>query len=678
MLQFSNKEMENIRHRATPSVIKALIEDNQIVLNHEVLVPEDGRATWNLFYYCPEHGVRLTWDRNKPTSHCCPVDGKTFTGEPYDGAWWRWLNGLNAKACYDLGLLWHLTNEDRYLEKVKQILLQYAKYYPDYEVHGGIPYNGPGKANAQTLCEANCHLDFARGYDFIKQALTPEQQAYIELRLLREGADFLVEHRTAQLHNHEMKINATIGVIGLILDEQRYLDFALNTEYGLHYQLEHGCIGEGMWFEGSIHYHYYALQALLNFEKMAHQTPYSVSSNPNYLKLLKFPLQLVMNTGDFPRLNDCIAGQEKLTHAHLFEFAYKQTPCEEFARALASIYQNISRDNINALLYGVDELPQVSPLLCHSTHSEAAGLTIAHNQTLNNALLYKHAPYGGEHDHYDRLGFILTRNGKEILPDLGTTGYGAELHYGYYKNTATHNTLVVNQQNQSPIHPQLLGFTQTEGYTTIDAVVDWSQPEASVDSHTIVQWDKEAYQDVVFRRAFIWLDDVVIELNTILNPHSQQLDLTYHVRGEHLLQPENGAWKPITNPLSGALARMTNTQISEPNTAFALTYVIEGQTEFRQHIYADSPVEVLIGNAPDNPATSDLAYSLIRSHAHELNTLVLHDLSEQSHYHVSDVTWGEESIYFVLSNTNGSEHINCTRIMYDFKSARITMFEQMS
>ncbi|GAM72017.1 hypothetical protein JCM19236_1276 [Vibrio sp. JCM 19236] len=63
--------------------------------------------------------------------------------------------------------------------------------------------------------------------------------------MLREGAEFLMEYRTDQLHNHEMKINATIGVIGMILDEQSYLDFALNTDYGIHYQLNHGATPEG-------------------------------------------------------------------------------------------------------------------------------------------------------------------------------------------------------------------------------------------------------------------------------------------------------------------------------------------------------------------------------------------------------------------------------------------------
>ncbi len=641
MLQFSNQEMASIKSRATESVINALIDNNHVVLENEVLVPEDGRATWNLYYFCPEHGVRLVWDRDKPLSHCCPVDGKEFTGEPYDGAWWRWLNGLNAKACYDLGLLWHLTGEDLYFDKVKQILLAYAKYYPDYEVHGGIPYNGPGKANAQTLCEANCHLDLARGYDFVKQGLSVQEQQTIEKRLLREGADFLMEHRTAQLHNHEMKINATIGVIGLILDDSRYIDFALNTEYGIHYQLNHGSIGEGMWFEGSIHYHYYALQALLNFEKIACNTPYSVSSNENFLKLLKFPLQLVLNTGDFPKLNDCIAGQERLTHAHLFEFAYSKYQCSEFADALASIYKNISRDNIDALLYGVEVLPESEGLHCQSIHAPGAGISLAYDKQLNNAVLVKHSPYGGEHDHYDRLGIIITRSGKEIVPDLGTTGYGAELHYGYYKNSATHNTLVVNQTNQSPINPTLNRFDKTENYTLVDTSADWGKSEATVDSHTLVHWDSNAYKDVKFRRIVLFVGDAVIELITVVNPHQQQLDLTYHIRGT---MSTTTGFESVANPLCGPLERMRDTRLKAAVKQATLSYTIEGQNSYSQWFKSEQEVDILSGYAPDNPATSDLAYVLLRSQRDAMRLAFIHDLSTEQSLRLEDVKWSGNSI----------------------------------
>jgi hypothetical protein len=653
MIQFSEQQIQSIKQRASEQTIAQLIDDNRVVLNSDTLVPPDGRATWNLYYFCPEHGVRLTWDREKPLSHCCPVDGKEFTGEPYDGAWWRWLNGLNAKACYDLGLLWNLTGEQRFFDKVKDILLQSAKYYPDYEVHGGIPYNGPGKANAQTLCEANCHLDLARGYDFVREQLTPDEQSYIEQRLLREGAEFLMEYRTDQLHNHEMKINATIGVIGLILEESRYIDFALNTDYGIHYQLNHGCSEEGMWFESSIHYHYYALQALLNFEKIAYSTPHSVSSNPNFLKMLKFPLNLVLNTGDFPRLNDCIAGQERITHSHLFEFAYAQYPCDEFASVLTSIYQNISRDNIDALLYGVDELPEGAPLQCQSIHTAQAGVTIHYDQINDHSLLLKHSPYGGEHDHYDRLGLIIVRNGKEILPDLGTTGYGAELHYGYYKNTATHNTLVVNQQNQSPINPTLLHFSDSPICKVIDTLADWNQPPAEVDSHTIEQWDSKAYQNIMFRRVLFCVGEAYVEANLIANPHQQQLDLTYHIRGEHT---DTDGFNNCSNPLPGALNRMTNTRQLSSVSAHSHRYAIEGQTPFNQKMVFSSSCDVLIGEAPDNPATSNLAYTLIRSNATALNTMVLHDLSENGELLLEDVSWSDTEITFSI-NQDGNKTI---------------------
>ncbi|MFH0258388.1 heparinase II/III family protein [Vibrio rumoiensis] len=654
MLQFNSEQIQNIRQRSTQPFINNLIDENTVVLHSETLVPPDSRATWNLYYFCPEHGVRLIWDRNKPTEHCCPVDHKVFTGEPYDGAWWRGLNGLNSKACNQLGLLWQITGDKKYLTKVTDILLQYAKYYPDYQEHGGIPYNGPGKANAQTLCEANCNLDFALGYDFIRDKLTAEQRHTIETRLLREGAEFLMQHRTPQLHNHEMKINATVGVIGLILNDHQYIDFALNTEYGIKYQLEHGVRGEGLWFEGSIHYHYYALQALMAFQKLARDTPYSMASHPKFRTMLAFPLKLIMNNGDFPKLNDCIAGQEKLNHSHLFEYAYSEFGDKIFASALQQIYQNVPRDNIDALLYGVETLPHSPELSCQSIHAPEVGITLLQDQNSNNMMLLKHSPYGGEHDHYDRLGLILIKNGQEILPDLGTTGYGAELHYGYYKNSATHNTLVVNQANQTPANPELISFIQKPDFSFIDTQVDWSKQPATVDSHTLVQWDQQAYQDVTFRRSILWLGSAAIEINQVHNPHHQQLDLTWHTRG--ILRTDSN-FVEIDNPLTGPLERMSNCmQLDATNDINTFYYNTQQPSEYYQQIYTLGGDSILIGQAPDNPATSDLSYLLLRSQQTQLRNITLHNLDGQ--YQLEHIHWKETVLQFTvrsLDNTRSFE-----------------------
>ncbi len=76
---------------------------------------------------------------------------KESGGEAYEGAWWRWLNAFNYTSTYYLSLLYVLTGDRRYGERAKEVILTYTKYYPDYEVHGDIPYNNPGKANSQTL-----------------------------------------------------------------------------------------------------------------------------------------------------------------------------------------------------------------------------------------------------------------------------------------------------------------------------------------------------------------------------------------------------------------------------------------------------------------------------------------------------------------------------------------------
>ena len=618
-------------------MIQALVDNNQTVLYTDTLIPPDARATWNLYYYCPEHGVRLTWDRFKSKEHVCPVDGKVFSGEPYDGAWWRWLNGLNAKACNELGLLWHLTGEEIYLNKVREILLGYADVYPGYEPHGGIPYNGPGKANAQTLCEANCHLDFARGYDYIREDLADDECRHIERNLLLEGAEFLMQHRSDQLHNHEMKIGGTIGVIGLLLDNQKIIDFALSSKYGLKYQLEHGIIGEGLWFEGSIHYHYYALQALLGYEMMARNSAYSLKSHPNFYRMLAFPLNLVTVDGRFPRLNDCIAGQEVITHSHLFEYAYRELRDPLFAQALASVYQNKSRHNIDALLYGVEKLPKAKPLETAPLHAPDVGITLCHDASRRNMMLLKHSPYGGEHDHYDRLGLIISRNGKEILPDLGTCGYGAELHYGYYKNSATHNTLTVEQKNQPPAIPEVLTYHSDENLTYVDTVVDWSKEHPGVDSHTIVQWDDEAYRDIKFRRSMIWLSDAAIQIDQIENPYEKQLDLVWHVRGEHQVSDRA---VDCENPLEGPLARMHSVKSQWLKQVEQQRFTIEGDRDFSCFLAADG--ELLTGRAPDNPATSDLSYLLLRSKEKHCRSVMVFDLSPDNPVIKVEADWGEQ------------------------------------
>ncbi|MBB1200110.1 alginate lyase [Enterobacteriaceae bacterium 89] len=617
MKLFTQQEIQAAKSRVTPQILQRLTENNRDVLDNDTLVPTTGCATWNHYFFCPEHSVRLIWDRHSPNKHRCPVDGAVFTGEPYYGAWWRWLNGLNAKACYELGVLWLLTDEPKYLDKVTDILMQYARHYPDYQEHGGIPYNGPGKANAQTLCEANCHADFVRGFDIVSAALTSEQYQYIAERLLRCGADFLMQHRSKQIHNHEVKISSTIGMIGAVLDDERYLAFAVNSDYGLLYQLRHALLPGGLWFEGSLHYHYYALQAFMAFEKFARHTSWSLLDKPFYRDMLTLPLTLLMPDMTLPKVNDCVEGQQKPGHADIYEFAWYYYDQEEYGQLLAWLYRSAPRDNIDSLFYGRKLPENVLTVPSGNTHRPDIGFTIIRNQP-GRAIAIKHGPYGGEHDHYDRLNLIVFNNGKALFPDLGTTGYGAPLHYGYYKNSFSHNTLCVNGLNQPPANPRVIDYQEMDNKIKLVTEVDWKTPAKLPDSKIRVEWDTESYRDIVFRRTIEVTEHQLIDRWEIENPHAQCIDAVYHIDAE-LLAPRFSEEIALCYPY----VRQATTKPLKGSCR--LDY--QADPPISVSCFSENEASVITARGPNNPSTSMIEYLLLRSDDRQISFVFVTDFS---------------------------------------------------
>ncbi|MGE0970027.1 heparinase II/III domain-containing protein [Klebsiella sp. WOUb02] len=622
MIQFSGLWPAIAARAANATQVAKLASEHADELAMPVQIPQTGIASWNLYYFCPQHSVRLIWQADSPTRHRCPVDDEIFSGEPYDGAWWRELNGRNAGACYRLGLLWRLTGEQRYASKVAELLIGYADVYPDYEVHGDIPHNGPGKMNAQTLCEANCILEMALGYDFIAQTLSAEQQQHIRSRLLRCAALFLRQHRSPQIHNHEVKISAALAVLGFVLQDEELLDFAVNQTYGLRWQLANGLLSEGLWFEGSIHYHYYALEGFFAFEKLARGTRWSLIDGPWYKKMLSFPLSLLLPDGTFPRLNDCLPGQEKLYHNDIYEFAWHIWRDPRYAAVLR---HTVGDDlTLDALLWRDAPFPDdVPPLIpTNSLYAPGAGLTLWRRPAEQRVVMIKHSPYGGEHDHYDRLSLLIWHRDRALLPDLGTTGYGARMHYDYYKQSATHNTLSINQGNQPPANTNISGWHQGEDFQWLDGEVDWRSPPPVLNSHTRIEWDSAAWRDVRFRRQLLWAGDVLIDLATIDNPHRQQLDFTLHLAARALDQ--SGLAMPFA--LSGPLQKMRGATMV-PLQNCQPRHFAAGSETFALWLAGDG--ELWQGYAPDNPALGELSYLVMRSHQPQTRFLCLWDFASQ-------------------------------------------------
>ena len=661
----------NLRKRAErqPEVVEQLKENVRDVMERPVLVPTTGIANWVLYYYCPHCSVQLEFDWDKAHTHRCPACGREYNGEPYDSAWWGCVNAANEKAAHEMGLIYAATEEMAYARKSAEILHAYATYYPDYEVHGNIPYNGPGRSGAQTLDEANFQRNLAMAYDLVEETMKPEEKEYIRDRIFLPGAEFLKEYRHNQLHNHEVLISAAIAIIGILFEQEDLIQFAIYDKYGILYQLEHGMLPNHMWFEGSFGYHFYALSGFFDLEKVAIHTKYSHIHHPNYRAMMEILPAYLQPDGQMPMLNDTTYTHQ-VTSLYLYEFAYRHMKSGKMLEILQQLYRRHRRSNAEAFFYGEETLPGIGD----SKETEPNGSAEAEKNyhtaigTFGHTilrgpegryLLLKHDTYGGEHDHYDRLGISYMAYGKPISVDMGTTGYGAVLHYDYYKNTGTHNTVVIGEENQSPASCELLQYEEQNGVTYVTARCDWSAPYEMPDSFAIVQWSEKNYRHVTMTRKIAWTDQYFAEAFYVTGAdESLPVDWVMHLKGEW----EGGQEKVCPDPLSekkpfshfhdavhmdGECGKTTGTRI---RTRF------EGVTT---DLYgADLGGERYVARGVDNPSINDLNHIVERRKGGKI--VFLHVLESHLGKSVIDhveFRYGKDDMHVCVTKKNGEQQV---------------------
>ncbi len=652
MIQFTKEDVILLRQKAQlfPDTIKKLKESVDTVFKGEIIVPKTGIANWRLYYYCPHCSVKLEFDRTKPHTHTCKTCNTTFTGEPYDSSWWGIVTGENYDGCYLMSLLSLITGEEEYALKAKAIMLECARNYPNYEVHGDIPYNGPGRAGAQTLDESGFQRNMALAYDLISDFFTQEEKDMVRDNMFIPGALFLKEHRHNQLHNHEAIINAAIAIIAMQFDNQELIDFAIYEKYGIIYQLEHAMQDNNMWFEGSFGYHFFALQSLLEFEKFAINTKHSQLSHENYKKMFEMVVDYLQPDHKLPMLNDTTFGHS--SHYDIFEFVYKYIKTDKILTLLNNTYTYKSRDNIDALLYGDSSLDKVFNYNTSNFHTKESlpGHTILRGSN-DKYLLIKHDRYGGEHDHYDRLDLSYLAYNKRISPDLGTTGYGAVLHYAYYKNTASHNTICIGCENQAPVNAKLDSYKEIGDTTYVICSLDYSAPYEKLDSFTIKQWSDECYKDVKMIRKIAFNNDYFIEMFDVFNVDDNlSIDWNMHFLGELV---SDYSFNDTTIEDVNVYKYFTDLRQLDLANNYKLTYKVDDVFTYVYGKYTDQ--KVITAVAPDNPSNTSINFIVERAYNKDYRFAHVIETSKEESI-IKEVIYNEDSVIVIHKDSTKKEY----------------------
>ncbi len=612
MVLFTQEELKRLRERVRKdrSALDELYGRCRYAVQHGIRIQKTGQGTWTHYFACPDCAANLTFDYTNELEYTCPACGRKVSGEPYHGAWWAAVNSIMSGTSFAAALIWALTGEDKYRQLSEDILTGFADNYCNYEVHGGIPYNNPGRMDAQTLDDASYFQDMARGYDLIKDTLDADKRRHIENDLFVPGGELLMKYRTNQIHNHEVIINAGIGMTGLAIGREDFIDFALNSKYGLIYQLEHALLDDGLWFEASFGYHFYALRSFVAYERMAMHTPYGLTHMPQYKKMLKMALRVLQSDYSMPLMGDCNPGRMFRNLFPQYEFFYRVYGDRELAGMLNAIYAEFPRQGMDVLMLGAETIEKTDKPALTDYHNDCgSGMTVMRGGEGKQYLLMRHGKYGGEHDHYDKLGLHFSYGMDPVMIDLSTVHYGASHHYGYFKNTFTHNTVCINTGNQPPCNGTTVRYGKAGGETLIEGRADWCGPAPELDSFTIHQWDDEAYRGVVMNRTIVHRDEYFLEAFRVRGAKGRQVDWLIHPSGECCEQKADKHEVKLTG--STPTEYMRNARGFAPEGVIVSSW--QGKAgKFNVYSAASAPSEAIYAEGPGNPTSETLTYFIHR------------------------------------------------------------------
>ena len=390
------------------------------------------------------------------------------------------------------GVLFQITDEEKYATYIRDMLLGYAAMFPTLDKHPATRSYARGKLFWQCLNDANWLVYTSQGYDCIYDWLDEETKTKLNTELFRPYADYISLENPRffnRLHNHSTWGNAAVGMIGLLMDDEELVDRALYAfdvadsvtlksdndggtidlksykEGGFLAQIDHSFSPAGYYTEGP-YYQRYAIYPFLVFaQALANKKPELDILNYRDRLLLKSIDALINQTnaqGEFFPINDAQKGMSLVSRELVFavSMAYQYTGDPQ----LLSIVQDQGRVPLNnsgldaaqAIAEGKAKPYQYKSLeLTDGAMGDEGAIGIIRTDDLT--LVMKYAKHGMGHGHFDRLGFLLYDESGEVIQDYGSArwvniehkyggGYLKENH-SWAKETVAHNTLVVDKDS---------------------------------------------------------------------------------------------------------------------------------------------------------------------------------------------------------------------------------------
>lgn len=438
----------------------------------KIELPDRG-GQWPHWYSCKRDGVRL--QTVSPTEHRCPQCGTVYRGEPYDSVVIERIHSRYSRSVQSLGLAFRFTGDATYARRAAGILTAYAARYASYPLHNvnGEPKVGGGRISSQTLDESVWLIPMAWGYALVRETMDQPARERVEKDLFVAAAEVIREHRM-KIHNIQCWKNSAVGLAGFVSGRQDLVAHAIDdSDYGFRAQVAKGITDDGLWYEGSLGYHEYTMNALWPLAEAARHAGIDLYSD-RFRTLWDAPLKLALPNGDSPGFNDG-GGSNAVNLFALYELAYARGQRPEYGRLAAGS----TRHSVQSLLYGAETVPTGPAIPEESSLLRAAGFAVLRAAGPTVAAM-RFGLHGGGHGHPDKLGLVTWGAGRMWGLDPGSIDYGVPLFREWYRTTIAHNTVTVDGGQQANADGALRDWRVVKDSTSIVASADAAFPNINL------------------------------------------------------------------------------------------------------------------------------------------------------------------------------------------------------
>jgi len=396
-------------------------------------------------------------------------------------------HGLMSKMAGWLGWAYQLTDDERYAVKAREILVGYARLYPDdYKEHKGVHSGDTSKVMAQRLSEAMWLLPLIQGYDLIYHAecMSVDDRRLIETDLIRHALAFINKRsaadevarrdggnpqwRTAPPAIREGAVgnwmnfyNAAYIQGGIVMDDQNWIDIgAADTRF----MVANGIGADGMWGEGAIGYQFFARHALVACLEPLARNGIDVWSfmDCRFKNLFDSPLKYAYPDGTAPGIND--SGRSAVGGswtAMAYDFAYLRYGDPNYGSLVNAAPRQVFQSSgcyFPTVIY--EKLPERPMAGLGSLIFESLGYGILRGRDNGGGTfaLMDYGPHGGGHGHPDKLNLILFADGDELAGEPQGYAYEERLHTDWQRPSIAHWTMSVDMHQQAATTGKLLAF----------------------------------------------------------------------------------------------------------------------------------------------------------------------------------------------------------------------------